>query len=409
MKILQLTREYPPNIYGGAGVHVEHLSRELAKIAEVEVRCFGEQDVPASPGVPQAEGFHSWSEALAESDPRLRKALDPLSVGLAMAAKPTDADVVHCHTWYSMMAGLWLKKLYGIPLVVTTHSLEPLRPWKEEQLGRGYDLSSWIERTAVLAADTVIAVSNGTRGEILDCYPVDESKLRVVYNGVDVDVFQPSDSTAVLEKYGIPRDKPYVLFVGRITRQKGVLHLVNALRHISPDLQAVLCAGAPDTPEIEQEMESAVRELQKTRPGVHWVREMVPVPDLVRFYSGAYVFVCPSVYEPFGIINLEAMGAGCPVVASKVGGIPEAVADGETGILVPFKSRPSPDFAPEDPEQFARDLAAGVNRLYQDQELRQRMSAAGRERVKTQFSWTQIAGETLSLYEEVVARQNATA
>ena len=404
MKILQLTREYPPNIYGGAGVHVEHLTSELARIAEIEVRCFGKQDEPGGDETPSARGFGPWDEALASTPAQLKKALEPLTVDLAMAAQPTDADLVHCHTWYSMMGGLWSKLLYGTPLVVTTHSLEPMRPWKAEQLGRGYDLSSWIERTAILAADQVIAVSHGTRAEVLDCYPMDESKLSVIYSGVDVDVFKPTDSTPVLEKYGVPQDKPYILFVGRITRQKGVLHLVHALEHLTADVQVVLCAGAPDTPDIEAEMEGAVRELQKTRSGVHWIREMVPVPDLVRFYSGARLFVCPSVYEPFGIINLEAMAAGCPVVASRVGGIPEAVADGETGILVPFEARPAPNFEPQDPAGFAADLAAAINGLHADDALRQRMSVAGRRRVETQFSWREIARQTLDLYEQVVAR-----
>ena len=406
MKILQLTREYPPNIYGGAGVHVEHLSRELARIAEIEVRCFGRQDETAGPAKPGARGFSPWEDALASTEERLKKALEPLTVDLAMAAAPTDADIVHCHTWYSMMGGLWAKLLYGIPLVITTHSLEPLRPWKVAQLGRGYDLSGWIERTAILAADQVIAVSNGTRGEVLDCYPMDESKLSVIYNGVDVDVFKATDPAPVLKKYHVLQDKPYLLFVGRITRQKGVLHLIHALEHVSTDLQVVLCAGAPDTPEIEAETQAAVRELQKTRSGVHWIREMVPIPDLVRFYSGARLFVCPSVYEPFGIINLEAMATGCPVVASRVGGIPEAVADGETGLLVPFKARPAPDFEPEDPAAFAADLAAAVNRLHGDDALRDRMSAAGRRRVEEQFSWPEIARQTLQLYEEVAARTN---
>jgi glycogen synthase len=410
MKVLELTREYPPHVYGGAGVHVEHLSRELAKLVEVEVRCFGDQKDPGGAGRPRVRGFGEWASSLAELDPRLRKAVAPLTVDLAMAALPADADVVHCHTWYSMMAGLWMKTLYGIPLVCTTHSLEPLRPWKAEQLGRGYALSLWIERTALEAADAVIAVSRGTRREVLECYKIPEERVHVIHNGVDTEVFRPSDPAPVLEKHGIPREKPYLLFVGRITRQKGVIHLVNALRHVDPSLQAVLCAGAPDTPEIGEEMERAVRELAKRRSGVHWVREMVPVPDLVRFYSGAALFVCPSVYEPFGIINLEAMAAGSPVVASKVGGIPEAVLDGETGILVPFESRPPPDFEPRDPARFAGDLAAAVNRLWGDEGLRRRMREAGRRRVVEMFSWSRIARQTVALFEAVrAARETARA
>ena len=407
MKILQLTREYPPHIYGGAGVHVEHLVRELAKLAEVEVRCFGEQNEEGGGTAPRVRGFGAWDAALEGLNEKLRKAMDPLSVGVAMASAPTETDVVHCHTWYSMAAGLWLKTMYGVPLVVTTHSLEPLRPWKADQLGQGgYALSSWIERTAVEAADAVIPVSEGTRKEVLDAYAVDPDRLRVIHNGVDMDVFQRRDPAPTLEKYGIPQDEPYLLFVGRITRQKGVLHLVEALRQVAPELRAVLCAGAPDTPEIAAEMEAAVTELQKEREGVFWVREMVAIEDLVRFYSGATLFVCPSIYEPFGIINLEAMACGCPVVASRVGGIPEAVADGETGILVPFEAREAPDFQPRDPASFASDLAAAVNELFRDRERRERMAVAGRQRVEKLFSWSRIAEQTLALYEQLVQERS---
>ncbi|UCF35639.1 MAG: glycogen synthase [Acidobacteriota bacterium] len=399
MKVLHLTREYPPYIYGGAGVHVEHLARELAKIAEVEVRCFGDQSSDQGPGFPRARGYEPWNEALQATDPKLKKALSPVTVNLAVAATPTDADVVHCHTWYSMLAGLWIKILYGTPLVLTTHSLEPLRPWKEEQLGRGYQLSSWIERTAVDAADAIISVSNGTRNEVIEAYQPDPSKVHVIYNGVDINLFKKGDPSAVLAKYGIDPTRPYLLFVGRITRQKGVIHLVRALHDVVPELQAVLCAGEPDTPEIGQEMETAVRQLQKTRQRVYWISEMLPVPDLARLYSGAALFVCPSIYEPFGIINLEAMACGCPVVASKVGGIPEAVSDGETGLLVPFESLGAPTFEPKDPAKFSKDLAAQINRLFSDRQLRDRMSAAGRKRVEDLFSWTSIAEQTLKLYE----------
>jgi len=402
MKILMLTKEYPPHIYGGAGVHVDFLTRELSKLARVEVRCFGEQAIAERPGQPAVRGFGAWGAAIAGLDPKLRKAVEPLTVDLAMAGEPTDADVVHCHTWYSMMAGLWIKILHGVPLAVTVHSLEPLRPWKEEQLGRGYHLSSWIERTAMEAADLVIAVSEGTRREVLDCYRIDPERVRVVHNGIDLDVYRRKDPTPALEKHGVPRGKPYLLFVGRITRQKGVIHLVNALRSVSPELGVVLCAGAPDTPEIQAEMEAAVRELQAVRPGVHWIREMVPVPDLVGFYSGASLFVCPSVYEPFGIINLEAMACGCPVVASRVGGIPEAVADGETGTLVPLESRGGADFEPRDPRRFSADLARAINALWADEPLRRRMAEAGRQRVEARFSWAMIARRTLGHYEELV-------
>ena len=401
MKILMLSREYPPHVYGGAGVHVEHLSRELAKLTAVEVRCFGEQSEPGGAGKPAVRGFGPWNDALSKLDPRLRKAVEPMTVGLAFAGAPTDASVVHCHTWYSMMGGLWIKILHGIPLVITTHSLEPLRPWKEEQLGRGYHLSRWIEKTAIELADAVIAVSDGTRKEVLECYELDPARVRVIHNGIDLDIFRRTDPKPALEKYKLPTGKPYLLFVGRITRQKGVLHLVRALEHVTRDLDAVLCAGAPDTEEIGREMEGLVRDLQKKRPGVHWVRDMVPVPDLVRLYSGATLFVCPSIYEPFGIINLEAMACSCPVVASRVGGIPEAVADGETGLLVPFESRGAPTYEPKDPGRFARDLAEGVNTLAKDPAFRKRMGEAGRRRVEEKFSWGMIARRTLDLYGEV--------
>ncbi len=405
MKILYLSREYPPHVYGGAGVHLEHLAREMAQLADVEVRCFGDQQVNLTKGVPGAIGFQPWYEGIAASRPEIRKALGPASVGLAMAAVPTSADLVHCHTWYSMLGGLWIKILSDIPLVVTTHSLEPLRPWKAEQLGRGYELSKWIERTAIQAADAVIAVSAGTRQEILHVYDLDPSKVHVIHNGVDVEVFQPRDPEPALDHYGISSDRPYVLFVGRITRQKGVVHLVRALRHVNSDVQAVLCAGEPDTDAIGAEMEKAVRELQDARSGVHWIREMVPISRLTALYSGAALFVCPSIYEPFGIINLEAMATGCPVVASRVGGIPEAVADGETGLLVPFESLGPPTFEPRDPERFSRDLAATINRLLDDPDRRRRMGEASRRRVVQHFAWTSIAKRTLDLYDTLIGEK----
>jgi len=401
MKVLILSKEYPPHVYGGAGVHVDFLSRALSKLAQVEVRCFGEQRSPGGADSPSVRGFGPWNEAIAELDPKLRKALEPLTVDLAIAGAPTDADLVHCHTWYSMMAGLWMKILHGVPLVITTHSLEPLRPWKEEQLGRGYLLSRWIEKTAIESADAVIAVSEGTRREVEQCYRVDPSRVHVIHNGIDLELYRRKDPGPTLDKFGVPRGQPYVLFVGRITRQKGVIHLVNALKQVTPELNAVLCAGAPDTPEIAREMEAAAHDLQRKRPGVHWLREMVSVPDLVGFYSGASIFVCPSVYEPFGIINLEAMACGCPVVASRVGGIPEAVADGETGILVPFESRGGADFEPRDPQRFARDLAGAVNLLWADASRRRSMAEAGRKRVEERFAWDMVARRTLELYERV--------
>jgi alpha-maltose-1-phosphate synthase len=405
MKTLLLTREYPPYVYGGAGVHVDHLSRELAKLIDVEVRSFGDQSLNGGKGSPAVIGLSSWKEGLGPAESRARKALDPLTVNIKAAALPTDADVVHCHTWYSMMGGLWVKILNGIPLVITTHSLEPLRPWKEEQLGRGYQLSLWIERTGLNSADAVIAVSEVMKHEVLECYDLDERKVHVIYNGIDVDVFRPQDSEPVLRKYGIPTDRPYLLFVGRITRQKGVLHLVEALNHVAPELQAVLLAGAPDTEEIGLEMEAAVSKLKESRPGVHWIPQMLAVPELMRFYSGATLFVCPSIYEPFGIINLEAMACACPVVASRVGGIPEVVTDGETGYLVPFESEGPPSYQPRDRRRFALELADSINRMFAlNPRDRKKMGEAGRRRAQDRFSWASIARQTEALYRKLSGR-----
>ncbi|MBN1441733.1 MAG: glycogen synthase, partial [Planctomycetes bacterium] len=400
-KILMLTREYPPHVYGGAGVHVENLTRELSRLLDVEVRCFGHQAHGGAPGQPEVTGCEVPADRFDRVDPRLRRAVEPLAVNLEFLRSPVDADIVHCHTWYTLMAGLWIKLLYDIPLVITTHSLEPLRPWKEEQLGRGYSLSSWIERTALESADAVVAVSRDTRREVLECYSIDPSRVRVIHNGIDLEGYRPKDAGTTLKKYGIPQDRPYILFVGRITRQKGVVHLVRALQHVTPEFQAVLCAGAPDTDGILREMETAVNEAQSRRPGIHWIPEMVAVDDLISLYSGAAVFVCPSVYEPFGIINLEAMACRCPVVAARVGGIPEVVVHGETGLLVDLEPGAPPSFEPRDPERFSRDLAGAVNRLAADPDLRRRMGEAGRRRVEERFSWESIARQTHDLYQEL--------
>ena len=403
-KVLLLSKEFPPRVYGGAGVHVGFLSTELAKLLSVEVRCFGEQLHEAVVGEVGVTGFRGGPEDFAALDDSLRKAIEPVGIGLRMAAAPTDADVVHCHTWYSMLAGVWMKKLHGVPLVVTAHSLEPLRPWKREQLGRGYDLSSWIERVAYEEADAIIAVSSATRDEVLECYDVESDRVHVIHNGVDLDVYRKSDGSSVVAryagKYGFDASKPFALCVGRVTRQKGIVHLVRALRYLQSDIQVVLCAGAPDTEAIGREMESEVKRVSAERPGVAWVPEMVPVDDLVALYSEADVFVCPSVYEPFGIINLEAMACETPVVASSVGGIPEVVVDGETGFLVPFE-RADDSTEPRDPEAFAMSLARRVDQLAADDRLRRSMGLAGRRRVEEQFSWTGVAGRTVDLYRQV--------
>jgi alpha-maltose-1-phosphate synthase len=394
MKSLLLTNEYPPNVYGGAGVHVEFLSRELARLMDVEVRCFGDQRV--DDGRLRVRGYPEPSGMTAPS--YLRPVFGAMARDAAWAADAVDADVVHCHTWYSHLGGILIRQGYAIPMVVTVHSLEPLRPWKREQLRGGYDLSCWVERTALGMADAVIAVSRGTREDILRVAPVQPERIHVIYNGIDTQLYRPVAATYALERYGVDPKRPIVLFVGRITRQKGIIYLVRAIPHIDPAAQVVLCAGAPDTPEIAAEMEQAVAEAQRQRGNVIWIQEMLPREAIIQFYSHATVFCCPSIYEPFGIINLEAMACGTPVVASKVGGIPEVVVDGVTGLLVPLEQQPESPFEPLDPQRFSADLAAAIDRLLHDPDLRQRMAQAGRERVEREFSWPAIARQTADLY-----------
>ncbi len=398
-KVALFTNEYPPNVYGGAGVHVEYLSQALAKLLAVEVRCFGDQQASA----PQltVRGYPQWDETKRDTDPRYVGAVDALARSLLMAKDTLDADIVHCHTWYTDMAGLLAGKLWGVPYVLTIHSLEPLRPWKVEQLGNGYHLSSWIERTAIEQANAIVAVSKETREDILRLFNIAPEKVHVIYNGIALDEYRKTATTAALTKYGIDPTRPFVLFVGRITRQKGIIHLVNAIPHIDPAIQVVLCAGAPDTPEIGHEMEARVAAVSAERPGVIWVREMLARPDVIQLYSHATVFCCPSVYEPFGIINLEAMACETAVVASAVGGIKEVVVPEETGILVALKLRPG-SFDPEDPAVFSADLAAGINRVAHDAALRERFGANGRRRVEEHFSWDAIAEKTIALYRTLV-------
>lgn len=399
MKVLQLTNEYPPNVYGGAGVHIEYLSQELAKLMDVEVRCFGEQDETA--GTMTVRGFDVDTSGYSCAKP-LQSAFAAAQRGLDWNTAGVDADLVHCHTWYAQLGGIFAKLNYGIPLVITTHSLEPLRPWKREQLGGGYDFSSWIERTAIEMADAVIAVSQGTRDDVLRLFDVDPAKVHIIYNGINPEQYQATESTAALKKYGVDTGQPYVLFVGRITRQKGITHLVRAIEHFDPGFQVVLCAGAPDTPEIAEEMKTAVAEASAQRDGVIWIEEMVSKPEIIELYSHASVFCCPSIYEPFGIINLEAMACGTAVVASKVGGIPEAV--GDCGVLVPVEQMDVAPFEPTDPAKFSRDLAAGVNQLMADRARRDQLAAAGRQRVLDRFSWTSIAQQTQDLYATLAAK-----
>lgn len=394
MKSLLLTNEYPPNVYGGAGVHVEFLSRELAQLMDVEVRSFGDQRVDQ--GRLRVRGYPEPSGMTAPS--YLRPVFGAMARDVAWAGDAVDADVVHCHTWYSHLGGILIRQGYGIPLAITVHSLEPLRPWKREQLRGGYDLSCWVEQTALGMADAVIAVSRGTRDDILRVTPVQPERIHVIYNGIDTQLYRPVAATDALERFNVDPTRPIVLFVGRITRQKGIVYLARAIPDIDPSAQVVLLAGAPDTPEIAAEMEQAVADAQRQRGNVIWIQEMLPREDVIQFYSHATVFCCPSIYEPFGIINLEAMACGTPVVASKVGGIPEVVVDGETGILVPLEQQTESPFEPLDPRRFSADLAAAINRLLHDPELRERMARAGRERVEREFSWPAIARQTADLY-----------
>lgn len=397
------TNEYPPNVYGGAGVHVEYLSRELARLVPVEVRCFGDQRLEQERL--RVRGYQGWEELKRATDPRFTGALDAFARSLAMAKDPLPADVVHCHTWYTDMAGFIARLLWDVPLVLTIHSLEPLRPWKVEQLGNAYHLSSWMERTAIEGADAVIAVSQETRHDVLRLFNIAPERVHVIHNGIDLEQYRRTTASDALERRGVDPQRPYVLFVGRITRQKGIIHLVNAIPYLDRSLQVVLCAGAPDTPEIGREMEARVAEVSRSRDGVIWIREMLPREEVIQFYSHAAVFCCPSVYEPFGIINLEAMACETAVVASAVGGIPEVVVHGETGLLVELELRPG-TFDPVDPEQFSRDLAAAINRLALDAELRQQMGRNGRRRVEQHFSWAAIAQQTLALYRTLVAARS---
>ena len=398
MKVQFLTNEYPPHIYGGAGVHVDYLSRELAKTMDVDVRCFGDQRFEK--GRLKVTGFEldttnfTCPKELQSIFGAVRRCTDFNTTNI-------DADLVHCHTWYSHVGGILAKLNYGIPLVITVHSLEPLRPWKREQLGGGYDFSLWVEKTALEMADAVIAVSSDTKRDIERLFDVDLARVHVIYNGIDLDEYRKVDSTAALERYGIDKNKPYLLFVGRITRQKGIIDLCRAIPFMDPGFQIVLCAAAPDTPQIAEEMKAAVEKAQAKRPDIIWIQEMIDKKSACELYSHAAVFCCPSIYEPFGIINLEAMACETAVVASAVGGIKEVVVDGETGFLVPLDQRKESPFEPLNPEKFSRDLAARINQLMQDRNLREKFGKAGRKRAEEKFSWSKIAQQTKELYERI--------
>ncbi len=400
MRVGLMTREYPPAVYGGAGVHVEYLSLELAKRIEVEVHCWGNQH--AEEGNLHVIGQEPPPEITDGTKEKFKTAVDALALNLMQMKDLGGIDVVHTHTWYASMAGFLAKKLYGVPFVLTTHSLEPLRAWKAEQLGSGYAMSSWMEKTAILDADAVIAVSNGTKADILRAYPeVQPERVHVIYNGIDLAEYQKTDATDALVKYGVDSSKPYVLFVGRITRQKGVTHLVDAIAYLSKETQVVLCAGAPDTPEIAAEMRAKVEAARQHHPHIVWIEKMVTKQETIQLYSHCAVFCCPSVYEPFGIINLEAMACKAPVVASATGGILEVVVEDKTGYLVPFEADPQTSF-PVKPEQFAKDLAARIGDVLGDPVKAKRFGEAGRARVEATFSWSAIAEQTIALYQSLL-------
>ena len=399
MKVLFLTNEYPPHIYGGAGVHVGYLTRELAKTIDVDVRCFGDQDF--TDGRLTVKGYELENRNFTCPKP-LQSVFGAVRRCLDFNTTNVDADLAHCHTWYSHFGGILAKKNYGIPLVITTHSLEPLRPWKREQLAGGYDFSLWVERTALEMADAIIAVSAETKRDIERLFDVDPKRVHVIHNGIDLQEYRRVDAAEALVRHGIDPKKPYLLFVGRITRQKGIIHLVRAIQYMDPDFPIVLCAGAPDTKEIGEEMNEAVAAAQKKRKNIFWIEEMLDRPAVIELYSHAAVFCCPSIYEPFGIINLEAMACETAVVASAVGGIKEVVVDGETGFLVPVDFIEG-TFKLTNPEKFSRDLATRINQLMKDRQLREKFGKAGRKRAEEFFSWSKIAEKTKALYDKCCA------
>jgi starch synthase len=384
MRAAVLTREYPPDVYGGAGVHVDFLVRELRALVDVDVHCMGTPREGAT--------AHSEHDARLEG---ANPALSVLAADLSIASAVGGADLVHSHTWYANLAGHLAKLLYGVPHVVTAHSLEPQRPWKAEQLGGGYRVSSWVEQTAYEAADAVVAVSRGMAADVLDAYPaVDPARVHVIHNGIDADFYRPDSATDVLDRISVDRSRPYVTFVGRITRQKGVPHLLRAGLHLDPAIQLVLLAGAADTPDLGRETDAAIAELRAARDGVFVVSEMLPREEVRQVLTHAAVFCCPSVYEPLGIVNLEAMACETAVVASRVGGIPEVVVDGETGVLV--------DLDPTDAADFERRLADALNRVVADPGRAAAMGRAGRARAVEHFGWAAVAARTVELYRSLL-------
>ena len=380
MKVTYFTREYPPYVYGGAGVHIKNLATAIARYMDVEVRCVGDQ--AAENGRLRVKGYQAWPRMWEGGNPLFNSALGTFSTNLSMIRDPVDADIVHSHTWYGALAGYMAKVLYNVPYVATVHSLEPLRPWKEEQLGRSYHLTAWVEKIALENADRVVAVSKHARGEILDNFKVDAKNIAVIHNGIDLDTWKPSPAKDTLRAYEIPDD--YILFLGRTSRQKGMTHLLDAMEYVDPGVRLVCCTSAPDTPEVEKEIAARVARQKR----VIWINTMLREDQAMELYTNASLFVCPSVYEPFGIINLEAMACETPVVASAVGGIQEVVVPGETGLLVP----------PADPHA----LADAINRLLRDRRLARKMGKAGRLRVEKYFSWASIAKKTKDMYADVI-------
>ena len=399
MRAALLSREYPPDVYGGAGVHVEYLARELAKLVDVTVHCWG----AARPAAwqPPVVAHEAWN-VLAGSAPHLA-ALRAVSIDLTMAAGVEGADLVHSHTWYANLGGHLAKLVHAIPHVATVHSLEPLRPWKEEQLGGGYRLSSFCERTGLENADAIVAVSGAMRNDILAVYPaIEPARVSVIGNGIDTQEFRPDPGTDRLAPLGVDPEVPYALYVGRITRQKGLPHLLDAARELDRSAQLVLCASAPDTPEIEAEVRAGVDRLRKEGHPVRWIDAMLPRSDLIQLLTNARVFVCPSVYEPLGIVNLEAMACETAVVATNTGGIPEVVEDGVTGLLVPFERGDDPSGEPRDPERFAHDIATRINAILDDPERAGQYGEAGRARAVERFGWDAIAERVAALYRQVL-------
>ncbi len=402
MKIALFTNEFPPYIYGGAGVHIDFLSQELAKLAEIEVRCFGTQNEQVDSM--NVLGIQSSLTKMEDvTNPHI-KMFHNLSKNVEMSQHTLQADVVHCHTWYTHLAGIFTRELLQVPLILTTHSLETHRPWKVEQLGNGYFLSRWLENHAYNTADGVIAVSQQMKTDVIEAYGINPEKVTIIHNGIDPEFYKPTFDLELLNEYGINPDVPFVLFVGRITRQKGISQLISAAKYFDKNCQIVLCAGAPDTPEIAAETETLINELKSQRDGVILISEMLPREKIKVLYSHARVFACPSLYEPFGIINLEAMSCETPVVGSSVGGIPEIIIEGKTGYLIPLESVSRTNFNPKNPEEFQKEFASKINILLNDESLANQMGKAGRERVLEKFSWESIAKTTYNYYQEVISK-----